>query len=84
MAPGILGTIQLAATLVFAIPVALFGIDSLLRGDTLLGAIFLGLAVLMVAIQEYLTTPMDVPASLAERVTGRVVRTEEEEKVETK
>ena len=80
MAPGILGTLQLAATVIFAIPVALFGVESLLGGNTALGVASLLVATLMVALPHYLTTPTDVPVSMAERVTGRVVKTEEEEK----
>lgn len=72
MARGILGLVGLAATLVFALPVAYLGVDMLLSGNGLLGAGFLGLAALMIAIEEYLTTPGDVPAKLAERVVGTV------------
>lgn len=82
MAPGILGTIQLAATLVFAIPVAIFGVDSLLAGNALYGGGALLLAVLMVALPHYLTTPTDVPVSMAERVTGAAVKTDEDDEEE--
>ena len=77
--PGILGTLQLAATLVFALPVGLLGVQFLLDGKTLLGGGFLGIAVLMVALEEYLTTPTDVPGAVAEKTLGKVAKTPEDE-----
>jgi len=79
MGRGIVGTVTLAATLAFAIPVGLLGIEFLLDGRTLPGGGFLVLAVLMVAVEEYLTTPGDVPGEAAERVVGTVVRDPDEE-----
>jgi len=76
---GIVGTVQLAATLVFAIPVAMFGLDFLLQGRTLMGAAAVGVAVLMVVMEEYLTTPGDVPGKAAEKVVGTVAKTDDEE-----
>ena len=67
-----MGLVGLAATLVFAIPVAYLGVDMLLSGRGLLGAGFLGLAALMIAVEEYLTTPGDVPGMIAERAVGAV------------
>jgi len=77
--PGILDTLQLAATLVFALPVGLLGVQFLLDGKTLLGGGFLGIAVLMVALEEYLTTPTDVPGAVAEKTLGKVAKTPEDE-----
>ena len=77
--PGILGTLRLAATLVFALPVGLLGVQFLLDGKTLLGGGFLGIAVLMVALEEYLTTPTDVPGAVAEKTLGKVAKTPEDE-----
>lgn len=82
MARSIMGTVGLAATLAFAIPIGLFGADLLLRGDTLLGGAFLGIAALMVLVEEYLTTPMDVPGKVAEKTLGKVVKDPEEPKNE--
>lgn len=80
MAKGILGTVGLALTLAFAIPIGLLGLERLLAGDTLVGAGFLGLALLMVAVEEYLTTPMDLPGKLAEKTVGAVAKEPEEKK----
>ena len=77
--PGIIGTLQLAATLVFALPVGLLGVQFLLDGRTLFGAGFVVVAVLMVALEEYLTTPTDVPAAAAEKAVGKVVETPDDE-----
>ncbi|UPV98810.1 hypothetical protein M0R88_09725 [Halorussus gelatinilyticus] len=77
--PGILGTLQLAATLVFALPIALLGIQFLLDGKTLLGGGFVAVAVLMVVLEEYLTTPTDVPGAVAEKTIGKVAKTPDDE-----
>lgn len=77
--PGIVGTIQLAATLVFALPVGLLGVQFLLDGKLLLGAGFVAVAALMVGLEEYLTTPTDVPTSVAEKAVGKVAKTPDDE-----
>ncbi|MWG35536.1 DUF7533 family protein [Halomarina oriensis] len=73
MARGIIGTVQLVVTLVFAIPVGLFGVTKLVAGDVLFGGVVLAVAVGMVLVEEYLTTPQDVPSMAAEKVVGSVV-----------
>jgi hypothetical protein len=74
MAKGILGTIGLALTLAFAIPVALLGLQFLaLDGQPILGVAFLAIAVLMVAVEEYLTTPTDVPGMILGKTVSTVV-----------
>lgn len=77
--PGIVGTIQLAATLVFALPVGLLGVQFLLDGRTLVGVGFVVVAALMVALEEYLTTPGDVSTSMAQKAFGKVVKTPDDE-----
>lgn len=77
MARGILETIGLLTVVVFAIPVALFGIEHLVRGEIVQGVAFLAIAVLMVAIEQYVVTPTDVPAAVAEKTVGAVVKTDE-------
>jgi len=76
---GIIATVQFAATVLFAIPVGAFGILKLGEGSPLLGVVFLALAVGMVAFEELVTTPSDLPAALAQRVTGRVVKSPDDE-----
>jgi hypothetical protein len=80
MSKGILGTIGLALTLVFAIPVALLGLQFLaLDGRPLVGIAFLAIAVLMVGIEEYLTTPTDLPGLVLGKTIGTVVEDPTEE-----
>ena len=79
---GILGTIQLAATVVFAAPVGIFGLTRLTEGDTLLGGGLVAVAVAMVALPQYLTTPGEIPMKLVERVVGRAVVTPDDEESE--
>lgn len=71
---GIFETIGLAASLIFAIPLALFGIETALAGQRALGAGLFLVAVLMVVLPRRLTTPTDLPSAVAERVVGRAVK----------
>ena len=79
---GILGTIQLAATVVFAAPVGIFGLTRLTEGDTLLGGGLVVVAIAMVALPQYLTTPGEIPMKIVERVVGRAVVTPDDEESE--
>jgi hypothetical protein len=73
MSRGLLDTLQLAASVVVAVPVAAFGLFKLAEGSPWLGVGFLVLAGLVVAVEEVVTSPKDIPVLLAERVAGRVV-----------
>jgi hypothetical protein len=75
---GIVGTLKLAATLAFAIPVALMAASFLLEGRQLLGAVFLAIAVLMVTVEEYLATPTDVAGEATKQVVDTVVEEPDE------
>lgn len=79
MGRGILGLVGLAVTLAFAIPVGLLGLDMLTKGNTLVGGTFLAFAVLMVLLQEYVTTPGDIPGRVAGRLVGGVAKEPEPE-----
>jgi len=79
MARGILETIGLAATLVLAIPIALFGAEHLVRGELVAGAAYVAIAVGLVVVEQYLTTPTDVPGMVAEKTVGKAVKTEDTE-----
>lgn len=82
MARGILGLVGLGATLALAVPIGLFGLDYLLRGRTLMGAAALGIAVLMVVVEEHLTTAGDVPGKVAGEAVDAVVKEPDEEREE--
>lgn len=74
MARGVLETIGLALTLVFALPVALLGLQFLvLDNRPLLGAGFLAIALLMIAVEQYVTTPTDLPGMVLGETVGKVV-----------
>lgn len=79
MSLGIWGTIQLAATLIFAVPVGVFGLTLLSGGQPVFGAGMVVVAVLMVVLPHYLTTPGDVPASIAGRLVGSAVKVPDED-----
>jgi len=68
MAMGILRSLQLVSTMVIAGPVALVGLLNALEGAYLQGAMFLGLAVGLVVVSEY------VYVRLTDRTVGRLKR----------
>ncbi len=80
MARSILGMVGLGTTLVFAIPVALLGLEFLLaRGRPTVGAGLLVVAVLMVAIEEYVTTAEDLAGEAVDRTVGAVAKSPDED-----
>lgn len=79
MSRGIVATLQLAASVVVAVPVAAFGLFKIAEGEPLLGVGFLALSALVVVVEEAVTSPTDVPAMVLERVAGRVVETPDDE-----
>jgi hypothetical protein len=79
MGLGIADTIQLAATLVFALPVALLGGQFLIEGRTFLGGVLLVVGILMVVLQHYLTTPADIPGAIAGKALSRAVKVPDED-----
>ncbi|WP_339102313.1 hypothetical protein [Haloterrigena salinisoli] len=76
---GIIDTIKLAGTLVFALPAAMAGVQFLIDGKTLVGAVLVSLAVLLVVVQHRMTTPSDLPELAVKRVVGSVVSEPEPE-----
>lgn len=82
MGLGIIDTFGLAGSLIFAIPLGIYGVDALLGGRTLVGGFCLLVAVAMVALPHYLTTPTDLVGGAAKRVTGKAVKTPDEEREE--
>ena len=79
MARGILDLVGLLATLVFALPVALFGLQRLAAGEPLMGAALIGIAVGMVLVEEYVTSPRDLPAEVASSAVGKVAEPPDED-----
>ncbi|MDL5361804.1 hypothetical protein [Halalkalicoccus sp. NIPERK01] len=75
---GILDMIGLAASLVFALPVGVFGLNRLLDGQTILGGGLVVVAAAMVLLPQMLTTPMDLPAEVVETAVGTIAKTPEE------
>lgn len=69
--PGIIGTIRLAATLVLAVPAALFGLDQLISGRPLVGSAFVLFAVLLLVMERRLVNPFD-PGDVVETTVERI------------
>lgn len=76
MMKSITGTVTFALTVAFAIPVGLLGLEFLVSGETFLGVVFVVFAVLMVVVEEYITSPTDLPGIAIRRVVGTVVKTD--------
>ncbi|PSP71054.1 hypothetical protein BRD06_09180 [Halobacteriales archaeon QS_9_67_15] len=75
MGRSILGLVGLGATLIFAIPAAMLGLDYLLlQGRTTVGIALLVAAGLMIAIEEYVTTPGDLAGTAVDKTVGTVVK----------
>jgi len=79
MGRGLFGYVGLAATVALAAPVALLGLMLLGGSDTLAGAGLLVVAALMIAIEEYVTTPTDVPGAVGGKVVEAVAKDPDEE-----
>jgi len=78
MSRGILEMLWSATTLVFAIPVVLAGVELLLHGDHLIGVGLLAVALIMVVIDQYVTTPGDLPVLAANKLAGGIALPPEE------
>ncbi|MEF8820552.1 MAG: hypothetical protein V5A31_12920 [Haloferacaceae archaeon] len=78
---GILETVGLAGTLVFAIPAALLGIELVVSGSRpFIGWVLIVVAVLMVVVPRYVVTPGDVPERLAGEAVDRALGDDENRK----
>lgn len=75
---GLLDTIELGITLVFVIPLVVFGIEKLFAGEFLFGAFGLGTAAVMLLIRQFLWTIDDLPGDVAKGVTNRLLIEDEE------
>ena len=79
MSRGIIAFLQFAGSVVFAAPVAFFGILQFTQGTPLAGAGFLLFSVVMVLGREYVTSPQDLPAVALQRVAGVVAKDPDDE-----
>jgi hypothetical protein len=77
---GIVQTIELAASLMFAAPVGMFGFSRLLDGEVALGGGLVVVAALMVIVPQYLTTPGDIPGKALSAIGLGTDATDETEK----
>ncbi|MFB6220542.1 MAG: hypothetical protein ABEH90_03800 [Halolamina sp.] len=78
MALGIRQMLALGGSLIFAIPLAIYALERGGGGEPLFGALALAVAVLMVILPQYLTTPDDLPGKVADTALDRIVADSEE------
>ncbi len=74
---GIVDMIGLAATLIFAIPVANFGVNRLIAGETLMGGGLIVVAIAMVLIPHYFMDPKTIMRKLVGGLLPQRLRSEE-------
>jgi hypothetical protein len=79
MSRGLIDLFGFAGSVVFAIPVAYFGLLRVLDGDLLAGAGFLAFAAVMVVGMEIYTSPTDVAGNVASRTVGKVAKRPDDE-----
>jgi len=79
MGTGIVGMITQLGTVAVAAMIGMMGVDFFFHGQRLVGVGFVAFAVLMVLVEEYVTTPGDVAGDLAASVVGKVVEKPEGE-----
>lgn len=79
MGRGIFDLIGLLGVLIFALPVALFGLTRLVAGEPLMGVVMIGIAVGMVAVEEYIMSPRDIPAEVASATVEKAIETPDDE-----
>lgn len=79
MSQGILEMVGSAVTLVFAIPLVLAGVELLLRGSRFIGVGLVSVALGMVILDQYITTPGDLPALIVTKLVGAIARPPDEE-----
>lgn len=72
MGRSLLGYVGLGATLIFALPAVLLGVEFMFRGRTAWGVALMAAGALMIVVEERVTTPGDVPGLVAERTVGRI------------
>jgi hypothetical protein len=61
---GLLGTIEFMVAAVLAARIALLGVDSIARGETATGAVFLALAAALLVIERVAPSITDIPGLL--------------------
>ena len=59
--PGVLGTVSLVSGVLLAIPMAIIGFELLVRDRPVLGVAFLGLAIAMLVLPEYVLRRLPRP-----------------------
>jgi hypothetical protein len=82
VARPILDTLTLALTVALAAPVVIAGAEALAAGDRLLGGVLLGLAALMLVVEEFVLSPTDLPKAALQRVVGAAVKEPEDDDAE--
>ena len=80
MARSLFGLVGLGATLMFALPAAMLGLEFLfVQGRPYAGTLLLVAAALMILFEEHITTPGDLPTMVADRLLGRAAGDSEDE-----
>jgi inner membrane protein involved in colicin E2 resistance len=79
MSRGVIDLLGLAGSVVFAIPVAFFGLLRMLDGDLLVGTGFVVFAAVMVVGMEIYTSPTDVAGNVLSSAVGKIAKRPDDE-----
>ena len=79
MSRGVIDLLGLVGSVVFAVPVAFFGLLKMLDGDLLVGAGFVAFAAVMVVGMEIYTSPTDVAGNVLSRAVGKIAKRPDDE-----
>ena len=69
---GFFESLTMVGALMAAIPMVYAGANIYMSGEPI-GLLFVGLGVLLVFAERFLTTPLDIPAIIADKTVGRVL-----------
>lgn len=69
--PGLLGTISLVGGLLLAIPMGIIGFELVARDQPVVGVVFLGLAIAMLVLPEFVMRRLPRPRDALRRRIGR-------------
>jgi hypothetical protein len=82
MSLGSLDLIGIAGTLIFALPVGIFGVEQIAAGQVSLGSALIIIAALMILLPRRLLTPKDIPLAMSKRLIDTVVTSSKEQSVD--
>lgn len=79
MARSIAEQLSFATAVVVAAPITLAGLDMTLRGELTWGPVLLGVSVMILLVEKYVSTPQDLPGMAAAKAVGIIAKEPEDD-----